>query len=131
MERNKEFYNFIWLLLIVFSVMAGLSFFLEKQLNISLFNSVWAIYLFHSIFTFCILFGLNFVAIKMKDYVAMAFLAFSFFQILGSIVFLIPLISAEFNNKIPDVFFFMLPYFVSLFLQVMFCLKLLREEKTQ
>lgn len=129
--KTKDFYTSVGLSLAVLSMMAGLSFFIGNQLKINLFNSVWSVYLFHSIFTFCILLGLNSVAARMKTYVAMAFLAFSFFHIIGSVLFLIPLISTEFDNKIPDVFFFMIPYFVSLFLQVSFCWKLFKAEENQ
>jgi hypothetical protein len=61
-----------------------------------------------------------------KDKTGFAFLAFSILKMLFAIVFLLPLITSELENKLPDIFSFFIPYFIFLGVETLFILNLIK-----
>ncbi|WP_291871522.1 hypothetical protein [Maribacter sp.] len=99
---------------------------LKEQLNI-FFYSTWSIYVFHFFATTLIFLFVLFVHKTYPDKAGFAFMACSLLKMLAAIVFLLPLI----QNKEPvlnDVLAFFIPYFLFLFVETFFTLKIINKE---
>ncbi|HEA29834.1 MAG TPA: hypothetical protein ENH91_07555 [Leeuwenhoekiella sp.] len=99
--------------------------------SISFLLSTWSIYVFHLSVTLLIMAALVAVAKVTFDKVGFAFLACSILKMFASVVFLIPLITADQASKIPDAISFFVPYFIYLGLDTYFTLRLLAQKKDQ
>ncbi len=64
----------------------------------------------------------------LPDKSGFAFLGFGMLKMFAAVAFLIPLIQAEMENKIPAVLFFFLPYFIVLFVETMFTVRLINKK---
>jgi len=54
---------------------------------------------------------------KFSDKVGFAFLGFSILKMLATVIFLIPFLQSEIENKTPAIFYFFAPYFIVLFIE--------------
>ncbi|MCM5662387.1 DUF6168 family protein [Galbibacter mesophilus] len=90
------------------------------------FYSVVSIYAFHFTITLILYLAILSIHNILPDKTGFAFLGFSGLKMLAAIVFLIPLFQADLLNPIPSVFSFFIPYFVYLFLEALFVIKLLK-----
>ena len=123
----QQFYKFLKLI-IPFSIVL---FFIQKYTidsffqNITFFYSTWSIYLFHLVITLISYGFLLFVNRTFADKTGFAFMGFSLFKMMAAIVFLIPLIQSDLESQIPDVSAFFISYFLYLFFETLFAVRLL------
>ncbi len=123
----QQFYKFLKLI-IPFSIVF---FFIQNYIigsffqNITFFYSTWSIYLFHLVITLISYGFLLFVNRTFADKTGFAFMGFSLFKMMAAIVFLIPLIQSDLESQIPDVSAFFIPYFLYLFFETLFAVRLL------
>ena len=113
---------------IPFSIILILTHFLVLHFslkNYSFFYSIYAIYLFHIITTAIICLVLIYLKKVLPEKVGFSFMAFSILKMLAVIIFLIPLIQLDKEQKLPDIFAFFIPYFAFLFFEMTFIIKLL------
>ncbi len=89
------------------------------------FYTPFSIYLFHGCLTFLFFWFLVFVNTTFFDKTGYAFLATGILKMFASVVFLIPLIQSDFENKIPDVVAFFVPFFFFLFFETLHSIRLL------
>ncbi len=126
----QQFYKFLKLI-IPFSIVL---FFIQKYTidsffqNITFFYSTWSIYLFHLLITLVSYGFLLFVNRTFADKTGFAFMGFSLFKMMAAIVFLIPLIQSDLESQIPDVSAFFIPYFLYLFFETLFAVRLLSKQ---
>jgi len=93
--------------------------------NYSFFYSIYSIYLFHSITTAIVCFVLIYMSKNLIDKIGFAFMSLSILKMLAAILFLIPLIRVEKDQKLLDIIAFFIPYFAFLFFELIFIIKLL------
>lgn len=93
------------------------------------FLEVTTIYLFHTITTLCFYVFTVYVNQTFYDKTGFSFLVSGFLKMMLSVVFLWPLITADFENKVPDVLSFFIPFFLFLFFETLFSVKLLSNDK--
>jgi len=116
----KRFLPFtIILILIHFFIVLNLS------KDYSFFYSIYSIYLFHTITTATVCFVLIYMSKNLKDKMGFAFMSLSILKMLAAILFLIPLIQIEKEEKLLDIIAFFIPYFAFLFFELTFIMKLL------
>ena len=126
----QQFYKFLKLI-IPFSIVF---FFIQNYIigsffqNITFFYSTWSIYLFHLVITLISYGFLLFVNRTFADKTGFAFMGFSLFKMMAAIVFLIPLIQSDLESQIPDVSAFFIPYFLYLFFETLFAVRLLSKQ---
>ena len=126
----QQFYKFLKLI-IPFSIVL---FFIQNYIigsffqNITFFYSTWSIYLFHLLITLVSYGFLLFVNRTFADKTGFAFMGFSLFKMMAAIVFLIPLIQSDLESQIPDVSAFFIPYFLYLFFETLFAVRLLSKQ---
>ena len=126
----QQFYKFLKLI-IPFSIVP---FFIQKYTidsffqNITFFYSTWSIYLFHLLITLVSYGFLLFVNRTFADKTGFASMGFSLFKMMAAIVFLIPLIQSDLESQIPDVSAFFIPYFLYLFFETLFAVRLLSKQ---
>lgn len=89
------------------------------------FYPVYAIYLFHFVATLLIYFFLVFVHRTLPEKTGFAFLATTVVKMGAAIVFLLPLIQSGKTDRIPDAVAFFVPYFIFLFLETLFAIRLI------
>lgn len=91
----------------------------------SFYYSVYIIYVFHFILTFLLFSFLVFVNVNFFDKTGYTFLATGILKMMASVVFLLPLIQSDFENKIPDIGAFFIPFFLFLLFETIHSVKLL------
>lgn len=92
------------------------------------FFPLWQIYTFHSIITILLYTLINYRFSSGKTDVFNTFMVGTFFKMAIAIVFLLPLILSDFENKQPDVFNFFIPYFLFLFFEVYSVIQFLQKK---
>ncbi len=106
---------------ILFSlVLFGLHFYLASYLaiDVDFFFPLWQIYLFHFVITTALYTVINFKYSNGKTDIFNTFMVITFLKMTFAILFLLPLLLSDFENKQPDVFNFFIPYFLYLFFEV-------------
>lgn len=93
--------------------------------SVTFFYSIYAIYLFHSIITALICFIIIYINKIASDKTGFAFMALSILKMLAAILFLIPLIQLDKEQKLADIAAFFIPYFAFLFFELTFIIRLL------
>ncbi len=83
------------------------------------------VYSFHFCVTFLMYLFLVFVNTTFFDKTGYTFLATGILKMMASIVFLMPLIQSDFENKIPDVGAFFIPFFLFLLFETIHSVRLL------
>lgn len=126
----QQFYKFLKLLipfsLVLFFIQYNIvgSFF-EKTL---FFYSTWSIYVFHFIVALLSYAFLIFVNKTFSDKTGFAFMGISLIKMMAAIVFLIPLLQSDLKSQIPDVSAFFIPYFLFLFFETFFAIRLINKQ---
>ena len=82
------------------------------------FFPVWQIYTFHCVVTLVMYSLINYRFSSGKKDIFNLFMVLTFLKMILAIVFLLPLLLSDFENKQPDVFNFFIPYFLYLFFEV-------------
>lgn len=108
-------------------VLCVLQMFLVQKLESSyaFYLSTWSIYVFHFIATLIIYTFIVYVNNVFSDKTGFAFMACGVLKMFASIVFLLPLILNSKETPLSDVFAFFVPYFIFLFLETLFVIKML------
>lgn len=101
-----------------------LSYFAENR---SFFFPVWQIYMFHFIITTALYTIINYKYSKGNTDIFNTFMLSTFLKMVLAILFLLPLLLSEMDNKQPDVFNFFIPYFLYLFFEVFSLTKFLNK----
>lgn len=124
---NSEITNFLKKFIPFSFILFLIHFFIVLKFsnNYSFFYSIYSIYLFHSITTALICFILIYINKIEADKTGFAFMALSILKMLAAILFLIPLIRLDKEQKLPDIIAFFIPYFAFLFFELTFIIKLL------
>jgi len=117
---NKKINTFLLELLILSLTLFGLHNFLQFYLfnEFELFYPLWIIYLFHFftvLFIYIIIYNRY---TKGKKEVFNLFMLLTFLKTVAIIVFLLPLLISDMENKKPDVLNFFLTYFLFLAFEV-------------
>lgn len=86
--------------------------------DIDFFFPVWQIYVFNFVITTLFYTVVNYQYSKGKTDVFNIFMLSTIVKMLLAIVFLLPLITSDFQNKQPDVFNFFIAYFLYLFFEI-------------
>ena len=110
---------------LVFGIHSYLTYYFAKE--IIFFFPVWQIYTFHFIVTLSLYTIVNYRFSLGKTEVFSVFMIMTILKMTLAILFLLPLILSEFENKIPDVFNFFIPYFLYLFFEVFALTKFLQK----
>jgi uncharacterized membrane protein YcgQ (UPF0703/DUF1980 family) len=95
--------------------------------TLDFFYQAWSIYTFNIVATFLVYLFLIFVNNNFKDYTGFAFLGASLFRMMAAVVFLIPLIKAGVKDPIIDISTFFIPYFLFLFFETYFAIRLINK----
>ncbi|MDH3381642.1 MAG: hypothetical protein OEL54_02985 [Flavobacteriaceae bacterium] len=124
---KKEIKHLLKYLLGITLLLHGAQYGIQKNIfdSISFYYPTYAIYLFHFTITFLILLSLIAVKNVFFEKTGFAFMALSLLKMLASVIFLLPLIQSEKINYIPDVIAFFVPYFLFLFFEIFYSIKLL------
>lgn len=91
------------------------------------FFPVWQIYSFHLIITLALYTIINYRFSSGKKDIFNVFMIMTFLKMTLAILFLLPLLLSDFENKQPDVFNFFIPYFLYLFFEVFALTKFLQK----
>lgn len=86
--------------------------------EVNFFFPTWQIYTFHLIITLILYTAINYRFSSGKKDIFNLFMILTFLKMAMAIVFLLPLLLSDFENKQPDVFNFFIPYFLFLFFEV-------------
>ena len=123
----QQFYKFLKIIIPFSIVLFFVQFYLIQTFfqNISFYYSTWSIYLFHLVVTLLSYSFLLFVNKTFADKTGFAFMGFSLIKMMASIVFLIPLLQSDLKSQIPDVSAFFIPYFLFLFFETFFAVRLI------
>lgn len=101
--------------IILFGLHSYISYYFIKTLT---FFSIWQIYVFLSLITFLIFLVINYKYSNGTKEIFNLFLVSTMLKMFIAIIFLIPLILSNVENKIIDVINFFIPYFFFLFFEV-------------
>lgn len=121
---NEQFKSrqlaFLFQIAVLTIALFGIHYYLLSYIakDISLFFPLWHIYLFHFLITTVLYTTINYQFSKGKTEVFNTFMIVTFLKMILSILFLLPLLLSDFENKQPDVFNFFIPYFLYLFFEV-------------
>ena len=126
----QQFYNFLKLLFPFSIVLFFIQYYAVGAFfeNISFFYSTWSIYIFHLITTLLSYALLVFVNKNFADKTGFAFMGLSLVKMMAAVVFLIPLIQSDLKDQIPDVSAFFIPYFLFLFFETIFAVRLISKQ---
>lgn len=89
----------------------------------------YSIYLFLFTITTVIVLLLMVIHKNYTEKTGFAFMAFSVLKMLFSVVFLIPLIKSDLDNKLPDTLGFFLAFFIFLAFETVFVLKMINSNQ--
>jgi len=95
--------------------------------DIPLFYSTWSIYVFHIIITMLSYLFLLFVHKTFPDKTGFTFMGAGLIKMMIAVVFLIPMIQSDTIDRIPDVVAFFIPYFLFLFFETIFAVRLINK----
>ena len=126
---KKRQISFLLQLVAVTAILLGLhtyllSYFAEQ---IEFFFPVWHIYVFHVLVTAIFYTIINYRFSSGKTSIFNLFMGLTFLKMILAILFLLPLLLSDFENKQPDVFNFFIPYFMYLFFEVYALTKFLQK----
>ena len=123
------FLNFLKLFLPFALILFGLQYFITLELfsNIEFYYSVWSIYLFHILFTLVAHLFLLFVHKTFPDKAGFTFMGSGVIKMMACVVFLLPMIQSDLENRIPDVGAFFIPYFMFLLFETIFAVRLINK----
>ncbi|ESU29972.1 hypothetical protein FLJC2902T_04570 [Flavobacterium limnosediminis JC2902] len=96
--------------------------------GITFYYETLSIYLFHFICTLLFFFFLVFVNQTFFDKTGYAFLATGILKMMASVVFLLPLIQSDLDDKKPDVIAFFIPFFLFLLFETIHSVRLLGQK---
>mgnify|MGYP000436339261 CR=1 FL=1 len=111
--------------LLLFAIHSYLLYYFSK--DFTFFFSTWHLYVFHFVITYIFYSAINYRFSSGKKDIFNLFMVLTFFKMFLAIVFLLPLLFSNFENKLPDVFAFFILYFLYLFFEVLALTKFLQK----
>ncbi|MCA0131324.1 hypothetical protein [Winogradskyella alexanderae] len=119
-EFKKRQTLFLLQLIAVTAVLFGIHSYLLHYFakEVLFFFPVWQIYAFHVVITLLFYSIINYRYSSGKKEIFNLFMVLTFMKMFVAILFLLPLLLSDFENKQPDVFNFFIPYFLYLFFEV-------------
>ena len=102
--------------IILFAIHSYLLYHFAK--NFTFFFPIWQVYAFHMVITLLFYSIINYKYSSGQKEIFNLFMILTFIKMFLAILFLLPLLLSEFENKQPDVFNFFIPYFLYLFFEV-------------
>jgi hypothetical protein len=125
---KSKFYIFTFYLLLLTSILSLFHFLIsEYAINeVVFYHNFYAFYLFHGLSTWATYSFLLFVNKTFFDKTGFAFLATGILKMFASVLFLMPLIQSDYEDKIPDIIAFFILYFIYLFFETIHAIKLLK-----
>jgi len=102
--------------ILLFAIHSYLMYHFAKELTF--FFPLWQIYTFHLLITLALYTIINYRFTSGKKDVFNLFMVMTILKMVLAILFLLPLILSDFENKQPDIFNFFIPYFLYLFFEV-------------
>lgn len=125
-----QFYKFLKLIIPFSIVLFFIQYYTVESFfkNSIFFYSTWSIYVFHLVITLCSYGFLIFVNKTFADKTGFAFMGFSLIKMMAAIVFLIPLLQSDHKSQVPDVSAFFIPYFLFLFFETLFAIRLINNQ---
>ncbi|GGI56318.1 hypothetical protein [Winogradskyella haliclonae] len=126
---KKRQISFLLQLIAVTAILLGLHIYLLSYFaeEIDFFFPVWHIYVFHFLVTAAFYTIINHRFSSGKTNIFNLFMGLTFVKMIFAILFLLPLLLSDFENKQPDVFNFFIPYFMYLFFEVYALTKFLQK----
>ncbi|HBK71401.1 MAG TPA: hypothetical protein DDZ39_07085 [Flavobacteriaceae bacterium] len=124
-KRQSSFLIKLLLFTIVLYLMH--SYVLHYFANDTFFFPLWHIYVFHSLITFLLYGIINYKHANGKTEIFNAFMFSTLLKMGLAILFLLPLLLSDLENKQADVFNFFIPYFFFLTFEVYFISSLLNK----
>jgi hypothetical protein len=126
---KKRQYSFFVQLLLITVILFGIHSYLNYHFSAQeLFFPIWQIYLFHFIITLTLYTLINYKYSQNNTKIFNAFMLSTLLKMILAILFLLPLLLSSFDNKIPDVFNFFIPYFLFLIFEIYSITSLLKED---
>ena len=117
--KKRQGYFLIQLVIISFLIFGIHSYLLYYfATDISFFFPLWHIYLFHFIITALIFTAINYKYVKENTNIFDVFMMGTLSKMIITIIFLLPLLLSDFEEKKPDVINFFIPYFLFLAFEV-------------
>jgi hypothetical protein len=125
-----QFYKFLKLIIPFSLVLFFIQYYIVESFfkNTIFFYATWSIYVFHLVITLCSYSFLIFVNKTFPDKTGFAFMGFSLIKMMAAIVFLIPLLQSDLKSQVPDVSAFFIPYFLFLFFETLFAIRLINNQ---
>lgn len=126
--------NLVYRFLVFFVSFSVALYFLMKYADNEVFQqydfyfSSWSIICFLFISTTLIYITVGYIHKVLPDKSGFAFLSFGMLKMFAAVIFLIPLIQAEMENKIPATLFFFIPYFIVLFIETLLVVRLINKK---
>ena len=126
---KKRQISFLLQLVAVTAILLGMHTYLLSYFadEIMFFFPVWHIYVFHFVITGLFYTIINYKFSIGKTQVFNLFMGMTLLKMILAILFLLPLLLSDFQNKQPDVFNFFIPYFMYLFFEVYALTKFLQK----
>ncbi|MCC1483519.1 hypothetical protein [Winogradskyella immobilis] len=126
---KKRQISFLLQLVAVTAILLGMHTYLLSYFadEIMFFFPVWHIYVFHFVITGLFYTIINYKFSMGKTQVFNLFMGMTLLKMILAILFLLPLLLSDFQNKQPDVFNFFIPYFMYLFFEVYALTKFLQK----
>ena len=129
-EFRKRQTSFLLQLFGVTAIIFGVHAYLLSHFakDIDFFFPLWHIYLFHALVTTVLYSSINYRYSNGKKDIFNLFMVLTFLKMILAIVFLLPLLLSDVENKQPDVFNFFIPYFLYLFFEVFALTRFLQKQ---
>lgn len=126
----SKFLDFLKYFLPFLAILFSIQYFITIQFfaDTQFFYSLWSIYLFHATSVLIVFAAIVAVHSAFKDQAGFAFMGATFLQMMGAVVFLFPLIQAEVADPVPDIAAFFVPYFIFLFFETIFAIKIINSK---
>lgn len=97
--------------------------------KIPFFYSTWSIYTFLFFVTLIPYIFLLYVHQNFPEKTGFTFMGMGLLKMMAAVIFLIPMIQSDVIDRIPDVAAFFIPYFLLLFFDTFFAIRLINKEK--
>lgn len=122
--------NFLLKNTLFFVLILGIFAFIQYKVTspMDIFYSIQTMYFFHGLVAIVIFVMVYLVHKYQAVYTGYSFLVGTTLQMLACVVFLIPLMEIEKQDKISDILSFFMPYFICLVFETFFAVKLLNSK---
>lgn len=126
-KKLVPFFSVLVLITLIFSVVQYFAVQFIIKGGATFFFSTWSIYLFHFVATFLVFFFILFVNQTFSEKTGFVFMACSLLKMMAAVIFFIPLIQNGEGSLLNDVLAFFIPYFIFLFLETFYVLKIINK----